>query len=148
MHTYGNTQHRAHGDQVSADVTCLLTPEQIKTMSVDEINEAVRKALTYDEYKYQKENGILIKETYRAEGLHKILYQCPHCLTEHKMASEGADIFCTECNKRWHLNEDGTLTATEGETESPATGCNSAVGMSIAAVVMAMAVAVALKRKD
>ena len=38
--------------------------------------------------------------------------------------------------------------ATEGETEAPATGCNSAVGMSIAAVVMAMAAAVALKRKD
>ena len=68
-------------------ITQVLTAEQVKTMSVDEINEAVRKALTYDEYKYQKENGILITEPYRAEGLHKVLYQCPHCMTESRMAS-------------------------------------------------------------
>lgn len=97
--------------------TKILTPEQIETMTAEQINEVVREALTYDEYKYQKENGILIKEPYRAEGLHKILYQCPHCLTESKMASAGAEIFCEECGKRWLLNEDGTLSAVDGETE-------------------------------
>ena len=97
--------------------TKILTPEEIDALSVAEINERLQKAFIYDDYRYQKENGILITEPYRAEGMHKILYQCPHCLAESKMASEGADIFCTECNKRWHLNEDGTLTATEGETE-------------------------------
>ncbi len=97
--------------------TQILTAEQIERMSVDEINAAVREALTYDDYKYMKENGIKITEPYRAEGLHKVLYQCPHCKTESKMASEGAEIFCTECGKRWRFNEDGTLTALEGETE-------------------------------
>lgn len=97
--------------------TKILTPEQIEQMSVAEINAVVRESLTYDDYRYQKENGILIKEPFRAEGMHKVLYQCPHCLTESKMASEGADIFCTECGKRWHLGEDGTLSALEGETE-------------------------------
>ena len=97
--------------------TKILTTEDIEKMSADEINAALRAALTYDDYAYQKENGILIKEKYRAEGLHKILYQCPHCLTESKMSSEGAEIFCTECGKRWTLGEDGTLSANEGETE-------------------------------
>ena len=41
----------------------------------------------------------------------------PNCLTEHKMDSCGTEIFCTECNKRWQLNEDGTLSALTGETE-------------------------------
>ncbi len=95
----------------------VLTTEQIKQMSVEEINQAVKQALTYDDYKYQKENGILIKEKYRAEGLHKILYQCPNCNTEHKMASDGAQLYCTHCNKRWVLNEDGNLHALNGETE-------------------------------
>jgi hypothetical protein len=98
-------------------MTQILTAEQIKTMTVDEINETVRKALSYDDYRYQKENGILITEPYRAEGLHKVLYQCPHCLAESKMASKGTEIFCKECGKRWNLNEDGTLSALEGETE-------------------------------
>ncbi len=98
-------------------MTQVLTAEDLKTMSVDEINEAIKKALYYDEYKYQKDNGILIKEPYRAEGLHKVLYQCPHCMTESKMSSKGTEIFCEECKKRWNLNEDGTLSAIDGETE-------------------------------
>ena len=97
--------------------TQILTAEQVKQMSVDEINAAIKTALTYDDYKYAKENNILIKEPYRAEGLHKVLYQCPHCLTESKMASKGTEIYCEECGKRWNFNEDTTLTALDGETE-------------------------------
>ncbi len=95
----------------------VLTAEQVKSMSVDEINAVIQKAFEYDEYRYQKEAGILVTEDFRAEGLHKVLYQCPHCKTESKMASKGTEIFCTDCGKRWNLNEDGTLTALEGETE-------------------------------
>jgi len=102
---------------LNTTMTQVLTAEQVKEMSVEEINEAIAKALEYDEYKYQKENGILITEPFRAEGLHKVLYQCPHCLTESKMSSKGTEIFCEECHKRWNLNEDGTLTALDGETE-------------------------------
>ncbi len=96
--------------------TQILTAEQVQSMSAEEINKAIKDALWYDDYQYQKDNGILIKEEYRAEGLHKVLYKCPHCKAE-KMASEGAEIFCTECNKRWFWQEDGYLKALEGETE-------------------------------
>lgn len=95
----------------------ILTPEQIASMSVDEINATLRRELSYDEYRYQKENGIRITEPFRAEGLHKVLYQCPHCLTESKMDSKGSELFCTACGKRWNWNEDGTLEALEGNTE-------------------------------
>ncbi len=95
----------------------ILTPEQIKSMSVEEINAHVRKAMEYDEYRWQKQQGFLTTEPYRAEGLHKVLYQCPHCLAESKMATAGTELFCSVCGKRWNLNEDGTLTALEGETE-------------------------------
>ena len=97
--------------------TQILTAEQVKSMTVEEINEAVRKAFEYDDYRYQKENGIRITEPYRAEGLHKVLYQCPHCRTESKMASKGTELYCEACGKRWNWNEDGTLEALEGETE-------------------------------
>lgn len=95
----------------------ILTPEQIATMSVDEINETLRQALQYDDYRYQKENNIRITEPYRAEGLHKVLYQCPHCLAESKMASQGTELYCTACGKRWNWDEDGKLRALEGKTE-------------------------------
>ena len=33
------------------------------------------------------------------------------------MDSQGAELFCTACGKRWHWREDGDLEAVEGETE-------------------------------
>ena len=95
----------------------ILTPEQIAEMSVDEINALLCAELSYDEYRYQKDHGILVKEPYRAEGLHKVLYQCPHCMAESKMDSKGTELFCRECGKRWIWQEDGYLKAVEGETE-------------------------------
>ena len=98
-------------------LTQILTVEDISKMSVEQINEVLKKSLSYDDYEYQKSNGIKITEKYRAEGLHKILYHCPNCNTESQMDSKGTEIFCRACNKRWHQNEDGSLVALEGETE-------------------------------
>ncbi len=98
-------------------ITQVLTAEQVKEMTADEINRAIRDALTYDDYQYQKDNGIRITEPYRAEGLHKVLYQCPHCRTEFQMASQGTRLFCRACGKGWQLGEDGQLSAETGETE-------------------------------
>lgn len=97
--------------------TKILTPEQIETMSVEEINATIRNALQYDEYQFQKDHGIKVTEENRAEGLHNILYQCPHCMEEFKMDSAGTEIFCTACGKRWTWHEDGYLEAQNGETE-------------------------------
>ncbi|MBR6763469.1 MAG: hypothetical protein IKM13_06935 [Clostridia bacterium] len=95
----------------------VLTSQQVQSMTVDEINAAIRSAMEYDEYRYQLENNILITEPNRAEGLHKVLYQCPHCGTQFQMGSQGAELFCKRCGKRWYLQENGQLMATEGETE-------------------------------
>ena len=99
-----------------ATLTQILTAQQVEQMSVAEINDAIRQALQYDDYRYQKEQGIRITEPFRAEGLHKVLYQCPHCGAE-AMDSKGAELFCTVCGKRWLWQEDGYLKAQEGETE-------------------------------
>lgn len=95
-------------------ITQTLTTEEIEKMSVEEINAKIKESLTYNEYNYQKENNILITEKYRAEGLHRILYQCPHCKSEHDMDSTGTEIFCKKCGKRWTLLENGALSALDG----------------------------------
>lgn len=98
-------------------LTLALTTEDIDRMTVEEINLKLREMLDYNEYKYQKENGILMKEPYRAEGLHKILYKCPHCMSEGEMDTKGAELFCKSCGKRWYQEECGDLRALDGETE-------------------------------
>ncbi len=95
----------------------VLTVEEIEKMSVEEINEVIQREMYYDEYKWQKENNIKITEKFRAEGLNKVLYKCPHCNAEHKMNSEGIHLYCEECGKKWEFTELGELKATDGETE-------------------------------
>lgn len=95
----------------------VLSKDQVESMSVEDIYEVIKREFIYDDYQYQKENNILITEKTRAEKLNKILYQCPNCKTEHKMESHGTHIYCTHCNKKWNLNEDGTISALNGVTE-------------------------------
>ena len=109
--------HKKRKVPLHTTMTLTLTAEEAATLSVDEINTRIREAMTYNDYKYQLERGFSITEPWRAEGLHKILYRCPHCQTEFKMSTKGADLSCDACGKTWHMNEDSTLTATEGETE-------------------------------
>ena len=33
------------------------------------------------------------------KNLHKVLYQCPNCLTEHEMDSDKDLIWCNHCKK-------------------------------------------------
>ena len=100
-----------------ATMTQIITAEEIEQLSVDEINEIIKREFQYDDYKWQKDNNICITEKYRADGLHRILYQCPNCMTEGKMISKGTALTCEHCKKQWEMTEFGELKAINGETE-------------------------------
>ncbi|MFA7378427.1 MAG: hypothetical protein WC014_02755 [Bacilli bacterium] len=87
----------------------IVTKEDLKDLTVDEINQRIREAFVYDDYKWQKENSVLISEPFRAEGLHLPLYKCPICGSEQHMTSEGSELNCTSCKTTWHMNELGEL---------------------------------------
>ena len=99
-----------------AEMTLLFTPEQLEKTSVEDINARIVEAFQYDDFAWQKERGIRISYPKRAEGLQKVLYQCPACGTEYEMASEGTTLYCKHCGKRWNMTELGELEALEGET--------------------------------
>ncbi|NLD27077.1 MAG: hypothetical protein GX661_06935 [Acholeplasmataceae bacterium] len=106
-------------NRITADMTQIITAEEITKLSIEEINDRINKAFVYDEYRWQFENKIKIDEPYRAQNLHKVLYQCPHCLTEHRMNSDKNLIWCEACHKTYAMDEYGRLEATEGVTEFP-----------------------------
>ena len=100
-----------------AEMTCIFTPEELAAASVDEINEKIVGMFQYDDFAWQKARGIATKYKGHAEGLHKVLYQCPSCGTEYKMTSHGTVLECTHCGKKWNYDELGHLSAVDGETE-------------------------------
>ena len=99
-----------------AEMTCILTAEELRHLPVEEINRRIRDALVYDEYAWQKERGIRVTARWRAEGLHKVLYQCPCCGAEYKMRTAGTKLFCEECGSEWELTELGELRCLTGPT--------------------------------
>ncbi len=100
-----------------AEFTQIFDAETLKNTPVSEINQKISEVFRYNDYSWQKEKGIRIKYKGRAEGLHKILYQCPACKTEFKMSSAGTILKCNECGKEWTMTELGELEAISGETE-------------------------------
>ena len=101
--------------KVSAELRYVLSPEQIREMSVEEIQKVIDREFSFDQYRWQKENSIVIDEPFRADGLESVLYKCPHCQQEGKMEGKGIHLTCHECGKKWELTELGYLKATEGE---------------------------------
>ena len=87
-----------------AHLYVLLTPEQLKDMSAEEVQDAIEKAFVKDEYKWQVENDIHITCKKRAEGLHRVLYKCPVCGSEHDMQSEGINLWCSKCGAKWEMD--------------------------------------------
>ncbi|MDY0345320.1 MAG: hypothetical protein WC215_01715 [Bacilli bacterium] len=100
---------RKRKNRTESTLEQILTIEDLKSLSMDEINERIVKSFVYDDYKWQKENNVHITEEFRAEGLHLPLYKCPVCGSEHHMNSKGADLFCKNCKTNWHMNELGEL---------------------------------------
>lgn len=102
---------------VEATQTQIITAEEANSLSIEEINQRIRDAFQYDDFKWQLENKIRIDHPKRADGLHCLLYKCPACQTEHEMDSKGTELWCDHCGKHWHMNEYGQLQALDGETE-------------------------------
>jgi 1-acyl-sn-glycerol-3-phosphate acyltransferase len=113
---YWNLKKRKKA-RMEVELSGVLTAEEVKKLTVEQIYEKITPNFVYNEYEYQREREIAIDDPWRAEGLHLVLYRCPHCGTEYETASEGSRLHCRHCGKTWELTELGELKALEGETE-------------------------------
>lgn len=102
---------------VSADIKYLLSAQEVTVKGADDINEIIRQEFDFDNFEWQQENEICINDKDRAEGLNRVLYKCPHCMTESKMVGKGITLTCEQCGKKYELTEYGYLKALNGETK-------------------------------
>ncbi len=103
--------------KVSAVARVLFSREQVRELSVQELSDGVEAAFGFDHFAWQKENNIEIHQPFRADGLHRILYKCPHCGGEGNMEGRGTMLTCGQCGKKWELTPSGQMAALDGETE-------------------------------
>ena len=103
--------------KVSAHVKCIATPEELKEKSVAELDTLLEESFSFDNFAWQRDNKISIDVPFRADGLHRILYKCPHCGVENRMEGKGIHLNCHACGKQWTMDEYGQLSAVDGNTE-------------------------------
>ena len=104
---------------VSATVRGLLTREEVREKSVAELDAILDDMFSFDNFAWQRDNGVVIDEPFRADGLNRILYRCAHCGAEGEMEGRGTLLTCHHCGKQYELDTLGQLHALEGETEFP-----------------------------
>ena len=102
--------------KISAEVTCMATAQQIKEKTVAELDAMLDEAFGFDNFAWQQENNITISEPFRADGLNRILFRCPHCGVEGMTEGKGTTLTCHHCGKEYELTETGYLQASDGET--------------------------------
>jgi len=104
------------GVPVSAKVRCLYTREEVQNLSVKELSDGLDEAFGFDQWRYQQETGLEIHDGFRADGLNRILYRCPHCNAEGQMLGKGTTLSCGSCGKTYELTPQGFLEATDGDS--------------------------------
>ncbi len=102
---------------INVDVKLLYTAEDIKEKSAEELSAGVTEAFSFDNFKWQQDNKIKVDESFRADGLNRVLYKCPACMAEGANVGKGTHLTCTACGKEYELTEYGKMQATNGETE-------------------------------
>ena len=98
--------------QCELDYIQVVTKEEVLTLSAEEIQERIEDAFIWDDYKWQYDNKIKIKDKDRATNIHKILYKCPCCGAEEKTTSYDHFVECKECGAKWDMDEYSRLSLT------------------------------------
>ncbi len=112
---YNNLQKRKV--KISAEMKYLISPQEIKDKTTEDINEILKQEFSFDNFRWQQENNVKITEKFRADCLNRVLYKCPNCMAEGDTVGEGVMLTCKNCGKVYTLTEDGFMKAQDGKTE-------------------------------
>lgn len=94
------------GSLVEAEFKPLLTKEEVKTLSLEELQQRIDDALYYDEFAWLEEHPEIHYQSKKlAEGLENILFKCPDCGAVCSLTTKGHTITCTNCQKSYELND-------------------------------------------
>ncbi len=83
------------------------SPQEIKNMTVEEVNEAIARDIYHNDYDHQKQQKKEYKGKRLAECVERILYMCPECKQVGTLHSSGNYLTCDDCGYKVELQYDG-----------------------------------------
>ncbi len=86
----------------------VLSPETVKQMGIDELNELVRNDLWVDAAQDQRDEPVRFMGKNLAQSIETVLYACPSCGGFTTIQSKGNEAFCA-CGLRFRYDEFGVL---------------------------------------
>jgi len=101
---------KRHG-RIDVRTEILMTPEQIESMSLEEVDATIRRAVKHDEEKVQP--GVKFRTKDTAAGLDGILWKCPSCGAEYTLKTEANHVRCEHCDFDVILDEYGNFSEDE-----------------------------------
>lgn len=105
---------RMYKGRVESRAEILLTPDELRELSVERINERITRALEYDEFEWQRVSRVPYKPERAAEGAENVLYRCPDCEREFTMRAEGRSLVCEGCGYTASFDEYGFFMSPDG----------------------------------
>ena len=80
------------------DIYKLMSADEVKSLSLEDIEEKVNGALLFDAYREQEKYLCRYSQNENIEGLQNVLYMCPNCEKEFSVkVKDKSSIYCTEC---------------------------------------------------
>lgn len=103
--TFPKWAKRMRRGRIEVDFEQILTPEEIREKSPEELKSLLEEKLYYDDFQWQEEKRIRYKGKGLAEGLEHILYICPVCKHEYSFTAKDNLLTCSHCGVEVKLNE-------------------------------------------
>ena len=106
--------------RIEVTVDRMFTAEQLKTLSVEEIEDTMNRLLAHDDYIWNQKAQVRFDgKGQMAKRLDTLLYLCPRCGAKYEMDCEGNTMRCRRCGNAVELDETYQLRPV-GESVCPA----------------------------
>ncbi|HKK49340.1 MAG TPA: lysophospholipid acyltransferase family protein [Alkalispirochaeta sp.] len=92
----------------------LFTEEDLKEATVEAVHDAIRDALSFDAFFYQRQAQVRFRGARQAEYLERALFICPACAQIGTLHSHRRRLTCTSCGYSVHFTPYGFFEARSG----------------------------------
>lgn len=94
------------GAVVEAELDILYTADEVKNLSLEELQSGIEQQLYYDEFAWLQERpSIRYRSRRMAEGLENLLTTCPICNGKYRLDTEKDKVYCEHCGYLTSLDE-------------------------------------------